>query len=212
MKVRELMPTALILLSTFGSAKSQNQATSVRPGLAIYAAGSLRLPIEQIAGEYQKRTGIPVQPTFGPSGVLRERIEHGERPDVLASADMASPRKLAAEGLGSPVRTFTANAVCVVTRPGLDVNSSTLLNVMLEPNVRTGAGTPVADPLGDCAESAVRAEPKLRLVHLPANLSVAATFGYTIIAGAKPEAADFGHFLESNDAQEIFQKNGFVKK
>jgi ABC-type molybdate transport system substrate-binding protein len=34
-------------------------------------------------------------PIFGPSGVPRERIEHGDHIDVFASADMDQPRRLA---------------------------------------------------------------------------------------------------------------------
>jgi len=262
-----------VLFALVNLGKSQDPANSPKPTLVFYGAGSLRAPILEIAAEYQKHSGIRIEPTFGPSGLLRERIEKGERPDIFASADMASPRKLAEQGLGTPVKAFTANAVCVVAPPGLHVDASSLLDVMLDPKVKIGAATPVADPLGDyteaifanadrlhpgakkilddkalrltggkdaakipagqestaylllvskqvdlmltyCsgAQAAVRAEPKLKVLQLPASLAVDASFGYTIIAGSKPEAADFGRYLESETAQNIFLKNGFRKR
>jgi molybdate transport system substrate-binding protein len=261
-----------VLLGLVSPAKSQKRPDPPSPAIVLYGAGSLQAAISEIAEDYQKRTSIRIEATFGPSGLLRERIEHGERPDIFASADLASPRKLADQGLGSPVKTFTANAVCAVARPGLAVSESTLLRVMLDPGVKIGAATPVADPLGDyteavfdnaehlhpgarkildtkalrlvggrdaprvpagqestkyflmegkqadlmltyCsgAQAAVRAEPKLQVLRLPANLSMAASFGYTVLVGSKPGAADFGRFLESEAAQGIFLKNGFLK-
>ncbi len=264
---------AIALLGIARSGNSQTDAGAQSSSLVLYAAGSLRAPVEQIAAEYQKRTGIRIQATFGPSGVMRERIEHGERPDVFASADMASPRKLADQSLGTPATPFTANEVCLVARRTLKIDSSTMLDVMLGPVItKIGAGTPVADPLGDyteaifdnaervrpgarkilddkavrliggrdaprvpagrestayflldskqvdlmltyCsgAESSVRPEPRLNIFRFPASLAVNAIFGYTVIAGAKPQASDFGRFLESDTAQEILRKNGFRK-
>src|ERR1700722_7129067 len=142
-----------VLFGLVNLGRSQEPSHSPKPTLVFYGAGSLRAPILEIAAEYQKHTGIRIDPTFGPSGLLRERIEKGERQDIFASADMASPRKLAEQGLGTPVRAFTANAVCVVAPPGLHVDASTLLDVMLDPKVKIGAVTPVADPLGDYTEA-----------------------------------------------------------
>jgi molybdate transport system substrate-binding protein len=268
-----IMAAIAILFGLVNLGKSQDPANSPKPTLVLYGAGSLRAPILEIAAAYQKRTGTRIEPTFGPSGLLRERIEKGERPDIFASADMASPRKLAELGLGTPVRAFTANVVCAVAPPELRVDASTLLEVMLDPKIKIGAGTPIADPLGDyteaifakaerlnpgakkilddkairliggrdavkipagqestaylllvgkqadimltyCsgAQAAVQAEPRLRILQLPANLSVDASFGYTVLTGSKPEAADFGRYLESETAQKIFLKNGFRKK
>ena len=225
--------------------------------LSFYGAGSLRAPILEIAREYEKLSGVHIEATFGPSGLMRERIEHGERPDVFGSADMESPRKLAAVGLGTPVKAFTANAICAVAPKDAGLTSSNLLAKMLAPEMKIGAGTPVSDPLGDyteamfakadrlhpgakelldaravrliggrdtprvpagkdstgyflleskiigimltyCsgAQTSVHADPRLEIVDVPPDLAVAAEFGYTVITGAKPEAAEFGKFLE----------------
>jgi molybdate transport system substrate-binding protein len=56
--------------------------------LLLFGAGSLREVMTQIATDYQARYGGTVRTEFGPSGLMRERIERGERVDLFASADM----------------------------------------------------------------------------------------------------------------------------
>ena len=43
-------------------------------GVSLYAAGSLRAALGQIAAAFQETDGVEIEATFGPSGVLRERI------------------------------------------------------------------------------------------------------------------------------------------
>lgn len=62
------------------------------------------------------------------------------------------------------------------------------------------------------AQAAVRSEPRLRVIDLPANLAVSAAFGYTVLNGARPGATDFGEFLEAELAQDISMRNGFARK
>jgi hypothetical protein len=44
-----------------------------------------------------------VEATFGPSGLLRERLASGERGDLFASADMGQPLTLQRAGKAGPV-------------------------------------------------------------------------------------------------------------
>lgn len=118
--------------------------------LRLFAAGSLTdamtamllaagLPPDQVA-----------PPVFGPSGVLRERIEAGVAADVFASADMAQPRRLAA-ARHLPVVMFARNSLCSIGREGLGLTPATVLDRMMDPAVRLGTSTPGADPGGDYA-------------------------------------------------------------
>ena len=66
--------------------------------LVLFGAGSLREVMTQIAADYQARHGGTVRTEFGPSGLMRERIERGERVDLFASADMGHPFKAAGAG------------------------------------------------------------------------------------------------------------------
>lgn len=119
--------------------------------VTLFAAGSLKTALGEVAQAYTARHGTAVATEFAASGLLRKRIEEGARPDVFASANMAHPRKLAAAGIGGPVMLFARNRLCALVQPGLAVTSETLLEVMLRPEVRLGTSTPKADPSGDYA-------------------------------------------------------------
>ncbi len=136
----------LLLLSAAGAMPAAAQhATS------LYAAGSLKAAMSEIAEAFTEATGLPVETTFGPSGLLRERIEAGEPAELFASANMKHPQTLAAAGRGGPVVLFARNRLCAMTRQGLSVTSEGLLDALLDPAVRVGTSTPKADPSGDYA-------------------------------------------------------------
>jgi molybdate transport system substrate-binding protein len=122
----------------------------------VFAAGSLREALTEIARDYQARTGQLVTVTFGPSGLLRERIEGGAPAQVFASADTDHPQRLAAQGGWQPPEVFTRNALCALTSEKVSAMPDTLLTTMLRADVRVGASTPKADPSGDYAWAAFR--------------------------------------------------------
>ena len=116
----------------------------------IFAAGSLRDVVGDLAKEAGPVLGVQVKSQFGGSGTMRERIEKGEKPDLLLSADMNSPRKL--ESLGRtviPVVAFARNRECIVSRQSLGLTPENMVDTLLNQNVRLKTGTPVADPSGD---------------------------------------------------------------
>jgi molybdenum ABC transporter molybdate-binding protein len=117
----------------------------------LYAAGSLRYAMLELGAAFEKSGGIKVAPVFGASGLLRERIERGEPVDVFASADMGHPQRLAAAGLSFEAVAFAQNRLCALASPRIEVTPATLLDRMLDPAVKLGMSTPVADPSGDYA-------------------------------------------------------------
>ena len=76
--------------------------------VSVFAAGSLKAALSELARAFQHQYEIPVQATFGPSGLLRERIEAGEPVQVFASANMQHPQKLHQADL---FLTYCTNAV-----------------------------------------------------------------------------------------------------
>jgi molybdenum ABC transporter molybdate-binding protein len=120
-----------------------------RPTLHVLAAGSLRAAITEIGAAFGNAANVTIASEFGPSGVLRERIEKGETPDLFASADMSNPLALSRAGKAGPVVLFVRNRLCAFARPGLKVEPETLLTTMLDPNIKLGTSTPKADPAGD---------------------------------------------------------------
>jgi molybdate transport system substrate-binding protein len=115
----------------------------------LYAAGSLRVAMTEVGAAFTKAEGTPVANVFGASGLLRERIEKGERAEVFTSADMGHPQKLHGAGLSGPVTLFTRNRLCVLVQPQIEITTSNLLDVLLDPKVRVGSSTPKNDPSGD---------------------------------------------------------------
>jgi ABC-type molybdate transport system substrate-binding protein len=119
--------------------------------LTLYAAGSLKEALGEVAASYEKIYKVKVATKFGPSGLLRKAIQGGENVDVFASADMSQPEALTAGGWGSPVVLFVRNRLCALAQPNLQVTTDNLLNTLLDKNVRVGTSTPKADPSGDYA-------------------------------------------------------------
>lgn len=118
-------------------------------GIRLYAAGSLRAVMTEIAQAFAASGGTTVSSTFGASGLLRERIEKGEPAEVFASADLGNAMALAQAGRAAPPIVFTRNRLCALIAAGVDVTPETLLERMLDPGVKLGTSTPRADPAGD---------------------------------------------------------------
>jgi molybdate transport system substrate-binding protein len=119
--------------------------------VTLYAAGSLKAALSDVAAAYENAYQIAVNTKFGPSGLLRKAIEAGEKPDVFASANMDHPEALAAKGWGGPVVLFTRNQLCTMAQPNVAVSTNNLLDVLLDKDIRLGTSTPKADPSGDYA-------------------------------------------------------------
>ena len=136
---------------------TQQATTPAQPEVAVgdpvqvYAAGSLRDALIEIARDHEARTGQKVVLTFAASGLLRERIEQGAPAQVFASADTKHPQRLANQGQWQAPVVFTRNTLCALAQGAVAVTSDTLLSTMLQPQVRLGISTPKADPAGDYA-------------------------------------------------------------
>ncbi|TQN01598.1 molybdenum ABC transporter molybdate-binding protein [Acidovorax temperans] len=133
-----------------GAAPVKAPAAGADP-VQVYAAGSLRDALIEIARDHEARTGQKVVLTLAASGLLRERIEQGAPAQVFASADTKHPQRLANQGQWQAPVVFTRNTLCALAQGTVAVTSDTLLGTMLQPQVRLGISTPKADPAGDYA-------------------------------------------------------------
>jgi molybdate transport system substrate-binding protein len=138
-----------------------NSAVASEPVL-LHAAGSLRSALTEVASAFEAASGQKVDAKYGPSGTLKDEIAGGMRAEVFASANMERPQALAAAGKSGPVVLFARNRLCALVRPGLAVEPATLLDRMLDPNVKLGTSTPRADPSGDYAWEMFRKADKLK--------------------------------------------------
>ena len=120
----------------------------------LYAAGSLKAAIGDIARDFEKQANgaTKVETVLGASGLLRERIEKGEAAHLFASADTGHPKRLGDQGrTAGPLVVFARNELCALVRGGLAVTTDTLLDRMLDATIKLGMSTPKADPSGDYA-------------------------------------------------------------
>ena len=117
----------------------------------LYAAGSLRAALTDVAKAFETESKNTVQARFGPSGLLKDEIAGGAKADVFASANMEHPQALSAAKKSGPVLLFARNRLCALVKSGLKVDSASLLERMLDPAIKLGTSTPKADPSGDYA-------------------------------------------------------------
>ncbi len=128
----------------------------------LYAAGSLRAAMTEVAGAFTASSGMSVSTTFGASGLLRERIEKGEKADVFASADVGNAQALAGAGRAASPIVFARNRLCAILAPGVTASTATLLERMLDHDVKLATSTPKADPSGDYAWQLFEKAEKMR--------------------------------------------------
>jgi molybdate transport system substrate-binding protein len=136
-------------------------STASEPVL-LHAAGSLRAPLTEVVKTFAADTGLQVQPKFGASGLLKDEILSGAPAGVFASANLEHPKALAQAKRAGPVVLFARNKLCALVRPDLVVDPATLLDRMLDSNVKLGTSTPRADPSGDYAWEVFRKADALR--------------------------------------------------
>jgi molybdenum ABC transporter molybdate-binding protein len=117
--------------------------------LVILAAGSLAGALCALTPVF----GHAVTTEFGPSGLLRPRIEGGADWDVFVSADTGHPARLHAAGLGTAPRVFCRNALALIVRPGLPGDD--VMSLLTRADLRLGISTPGNDPSGDYALAAL---------------------------------------------------------
>lgn len=127
-------------------------ATPSTATLQVYAAGSLRAALTEVAEGFARAGPWRVEMVFGASGLLKDRILAGEGAQVFASANMDHPQALVAAGRAvQGVRAFARNALCLLTAPGFSLQGQSLAQRLLDPDLRVGISTPGCDPAGDYA-------------------------------------------------------------
>jgi len=117
--------------------------------LQVLAAGSLRRVWPPLMAEFERQTGILTETQFSPAGMLRSRIEAGENCALFASANMAHPQTLLAQGKALAVQRFAGNTLCLTAAAHCVDAQSSWLTLLSNPALRIGTSTPGSDPSGD---------------------------------------------------------------
>ncbi len=150
--------------------------------LSIFAAGSLRVVLPALTQAAARGIGVSATVRHGPAGLMRERIERGDRPDIFMSADTGHPRSLTAQGLAHEPRVFARNAIVALARRQAGITSGTQLDRLLDPAIGIGTSTPLKDPSGDYAWAMFRRAEALR----PGAFAVLDAKARKLVGGAEP--------------------------
>jgi molybdate transport system substrate-binding protein len=136
------------------------RAQARQPEVRVAAAADLQFAMDDLAAQFEKRTGNQLQITYGSSGNFFSQIQNGAPFDLFFSADMEYPRKLEAAGLVEPgtLDEFAVGRIVIWTPAdaGLRVTErgwETLLDARVQ---KIAIANPEHAPYGRAAVSALR--------------------------------------------------------
>jgi molybdate transport system substrate-binding protein len=126
----------------------------------VAAAADLSAALQEVAANYQKRTGVTVNLSFGASGALTQQIQNGAPFDVFFSADMDYPRQLIAAGQAESATLYryaVGQLVLWVPKESpLDLEHKGM-DVLLDPSVKKIAmANPEHAPYGRAAAATLK--------------------------------------------------------
>jgi molybdate transport system substrate-binding protein len=123
-------------------------------GLVVFAATSAREPFGKLVARFQdKHPGVKVVINTAGSDELRQLIEHGARPDVIASSDWKQVSLLADMHRAEPPSRFACNQLVIVARVDLAEPIRGLGDLARVPRVTVGID---GVPVGRYAREAVK--------------------------------------------------------
>jgi molybdate transport system substrate-binding protein len=151
---------SLGLAALLFSGASIPQAQAAGREINVAAAADLSSALQEVANNYEKRSGVTVKLSFGASGALTQQIQNGAPFDVFFSADMDYPRQLIAAGRAegaTPYRYAVGRLVLWVPKDSpLDVEHKGM-DVLLDPSVKKIAiGNPQHAPYGRAAAATLK--------------------------------------------------------
>jgi len=158
--MRRLVSRSLIASLALVSWVSIPLAESADHEINVAAAADLSAALQEVAANYEKRTGVAVKLSFGASGALTQQIQNGAPFDVFFSADMEYPRQLIAGGQAESATLYrygVGRLVLWVPRDSpLDVEHKGM-DVLLDPAVKKiSIANPQHAPYGRAAVAALK--------------------------------------------------------
>jgi len=157
---RALISSTLFALLALVPAGSVTPAQADDREISVAAAADLSSALQEVAANYEKRTGVTVKLSFGASGALTQQIENGAPFNVFFSADMDYPRQLIKDGKAdgaSLYRYAVGRLVLWVPKDSpLDVEHKGI-DVLLDPYVKKiSIANPQHAPYGRAAEATLK--------------------------------------------------------
>jgi molybdate transport system substrate-binding protein len=198
-----LVAVCSLLLASFAGAQT----------LRVAAAADLQFAMNDLAGQFEKKTGTKVAVSYGSSGNFRAQIQNGAPFDLFFSADMSYPQQLVTEGLAETKSLIVyAQGHLVLWAPaGASLHLETSgLEALKDPRVQKVAiANPEYAPYGRAALAALQKaglyeQIKSKLV-FGENISQAAQFAQTGSAqvGIIALALTFAQSMKGGEVWEI---------
>ena len=158
--MRRLTHFSLIALLVSVSVVSIPRAESADREINVAAAADLSAALQEVAANYEKRTGVAVKLSFGASGALTQQIQNGAPFDVFFSADLDYPRLLIAGGQADGATLYryaVGQLVLWVPKDSpLDIEHKGM-EVLLDPSVKKiSIANPQHAPCGRAAAAALK--------------------------------------------------------
>ncbi|MFZ5789108.1 MAG: molybdate ABC transporter substrate-binding protein [Pseudomonadota bacterium] len=128
--------------AVLGAAVASGMAMAPQVALAdtlVFAAASLKTALDQVASEFEAKTGAKVTISYAGSSALAKQIEQGAPADIFISADLDWMDYLAGKKLirEETRRDLLGNALVLIAPADSSLS------------IRIGPGFPLADALGD---------------------------------------------------------------
>ena len=151
-KMRVILSLSLAILLFPIIAKSQSRA--VQKELIIFHAGSLSIPMKQIAQEYEKRNpGIKIFLESAGSLVCARKVTELKKPcDIIASSDYFVINKLLIPDYASWSIRFATNEIVIAfqekSKYSKEINSDNWMDILQKKDVIYSRSDPDSDPCG----------------------------------------------------------------
>ncbi len=129
--------------------------------ITVAAAADLQFAMQDVAAQFQKKTGKEVKMIYGSSGNFFQQLENGAPFDMFFSANLDYPKKLESAGLTEPGSYYQYAkgkiVIWVLKDSTLDVSSG--INSLLNPSIKKIAvANPQHAPYGQAAVAAMQKE------------------------------------------------------
>jgi molybdate transport system substrate-binding protein len=159
-RIPDIFSCAVALCLLVGAGASWAQEKTSGREITVAAAADLSTALQEVADNFEHKTGVKVKLSFGASGALTQQIQNGAPFDVFFSADMDYPRQLVSAGQadGATLYQYAVGKLVlwVPADSSLDVEHKGM-DVLLDPAVKKIAiANPQHAPYGRAAVAALK--------------------------------------------------------
>jgi molybdate/tungstate transport system substrate-binding protein len=191
-----------LLLSATGFSQSGSQLSG---NLVIFHAGSLSVPLKEVADEFKKlhpKVNIMME-AGGSVASARKITDLDKQCDIMASADYAVIDKMLIPKYADYNIKFASNELCVVysekSRYAKQINEKNWMDILLKSDVAYGRSDPNSDPCGYRTEMTLQlAEKHYKKIGLYSKF-IAKDKAYI-----RPKETDLLALIETNTIDYIF--------